>query len=256
MLRKTNLFLLLILLVSSSVLYSKPIYTRMYKQTYGYIPSCNSCHKDGGGSNLSTYGEAFKKNGSNLDAFSKMAGVDSDGDGITNENESKAKSNPGDKTSTPTNLGNWLDSSNVVPKDVQNLFPKIRTWMLKDAVLTSTDIEESKKMGATLSATDENTIYVPVENNLPTGTGIIFPVQMEGKAFYLLMTTDKTLTITQVKLIDSKNYPGAKSDDLYKSFIGKKPKEIIVSQPNTLQGTISQAVKNAGILLYVRLKGA
>jgi hypothetical protein len=50
------------------------------------------------------------------------------------------------------------------------------------------EYEESKKLGATLSASDENTIYVPVENNLPTGTSIIFPVQMDGKAFYLLLT--------------------------------------------------------------------
>lgn len=256
MLRNTILIIVSIFLLSSSIIYSKPIYTRMYKQTYGYIPSCNSCHKDGGGSNLSAYGEAFKKNGSNTEAFSKIAGMDSDGDSITNENESKSKSNPGDKNSTPNNLGNWLDTSSVVPKDVQNLFPGIRSWLLKDAVLTTADIEESKKLGATLSASDENTIYVPVENNLPTGTSIIFPVQMEGKAFYLLLTTDKTLTITQVKVIDSKNYPTAKKEELYKPFVGKKPKEIVVTQPTTLQGVISQAVKNAGILLYVRLKGA
>lgn len=246
----------LVYLLSSSLIYSKPIYTRMYKQIYGYIPSCSSCHKDGGGSNLNSYGEAFKKNGANAEAFSKIAGLDSDGDSITNENESKSKSNPGDKNSTPSNLGNWLDTSSVVPKDVQSLFPGIRTWLLKDAVLTNADIEESKKLGATLSQSDENTIYVPVENNLPTGTSIIFPVQMEGKAFYLLLTTDKTLTITQVKVIDSKNYPSANKVELYKPFIGKKPKEIVVTQSSSLQGVIAQAVKNAGILLYVRLKGA
>jgi hypothetical protein len=38
--------------------------------------------------------------------------------------------------------------------------------------------------------------------------------------------------------------------------MGKKPRDIIVPTQKSLESTIAQAVKNAGILLYVRLKGA
>jgi hypothetical protein len=235
---------------------AKPIFARYYKQSYGYMPSCSSCHKDGGGSVLNAYGEAFKKAGNSVGAFAKISSLDLDGDGFSNEAESKVKANPGDKNSTPTNPGTWLDPNSLVPKDIQNLFPSIRTWLLKDAILTTNDIEESKKMGATLVLTDENTIYIPAENNLPVGTAIIFPVLYETKTFYLMMSTDKSLTIKDVKVLDSKNLAQAKKEELYQGFMGKKPKDIIVPTQKSLESTIAQAVKNAGILLYVRLKGA
>jgi len=235
---------------------AKPIFARYYKQSYGYMPSCSSCHKDGGGSVLNAYGEAFKKAGNSVGAFAKISSLDLDGDGFSNEAESKVKANPGDKNSTPTNPGTWLDPNSLVPKDIQNLFPSIRTWLLKDAILTNNDIEESKKMGATLVLTDENTIYIPAENNLPVGTAIIFPVLYETKTFYLMMSTDKSLTIKDVKVLDSKNLAQAKKEELYQGFMGKKPKDIIVPTQKSLESTIAQAVKNAGILLYVRLKGA
>ena len=235
---------------------AKPIFARYYKQSYGYMPSCSSCHKDGGGSVLNAYGEAFKKAGNSPDSFAKISSLDLDNDGFSNEAESKAKANPGDKNSTPTNPGSWLDPNSLVPKDIQNMFPSIRTWLLKDAILTTNDIEESKKMGATLVLTDENTIYIPAENNLPVGTAIIFPVLYETKTFYLMMSTDKSLTIKEVKVLDSKNLAQAKKEELYQGFSGKKPKDILIPTQKSLESTIAQAVKNAGILLYVRLKGA
>jgi hypothetical protein len=51
---------------------AKPIFARYYKQSYGYMPSCSSCHKDGGGSVLNAYGEAFKKAGNSVGAFAKI----------------------------------------------------------------------------------------------------------------------------------------------------------------------------------------
>ena len=242
-------------MLNNSVI-SKPIYARYYKSNYGYIPSCNSCHKDGGGSALNSYGEAYKKAGANAEAFLKIASTDSDGDGSNNETESKGKANPGDKSSTPSNPGNWLDPGSLVPKDVQSLFPGIRTWLVKDAVLTPSDIDASKKMGATLGNSDENTIYVPVENNYPTGTALILPVVHETKTFYILMTTDKTLTIKQLKVLDAKNLPNAKKDELYTPYIGKKYDQITVPPSKSLESVIAQTVKNGGILLYLRLKGA
>lgn len=250
------IFLSIILLSGTSEIPAKPVFTRYYKQTYGYFPSCNSCHKDGGGSSLTPYGEAYKKAGASADSFGKIGTADSDGDGATNDAEARAKSNPGDKSSTPGTPGNWLDTGSVVPRDIQNLFTGIRAWMLKDAILTPADIETGKKMGATLNAQDENTIYVPVENNFPVGTALILNVTQDNKTFYLLLTTDKSLAVKQVKVLDAKNVPAAKNDDLYKSFAGKKQDQIVVPPGRALESTIAQSVKNGLILLYVRLKGA
>ena len=88
-----------------------PTLARAYKSEYGYMPSCNACHSQGGGSTLNTYGKSFKAAGKNLAAFSKIAGQDSDGDGVPNSAESAAKSNPSDKLSTPSKPGNWLRGS-------------------------------------------------------------------------------------------------------------------------------------------------
>lgn len=254
-----NLFFIIAILISfisTNNYEAKPIYARYFKQTYGYMPSCNACHKEGGGSALSSYGEAFKKAGNAPDSFEKISKLDSDADTINNETESKAKSNPGDKNSTPGSPGNWLDTGNLVPKEVQAQFPNIRSWLLKDAILTPADIETGKKMGATLNPKDENTIYVPVENNLPVGTSLILPIEKEGKTFYLLLSTDTKLTVKEIKILDAKNVPSAKNDSLYKNFPGKKQDQIIVPSGNTLESIVSQSIKNALILLYVRLKSA
>ena len=46
-----------------------PSIARLYKQEYGYMPSCNACHSDGGGSTLNSYGKAYKAAGKNVAAF-------------------------------------------------------------------------------------------------------------------------------------------------------------------------------------------
>ncbi len=255
--RLTHLAIVAILfLLQTILLEAKPTFARLYKQQFGYMPSCLSCHADGGGSPLNNYGKTFKDNGNNLAAFAKIAAMDSDGDGAANEAEAKAKSNPGSKNSTPGKAGNWLETSSLIPKEVQAAFPKNQTWQLKDAILTAADIETAKKMGATLSAADENTIYIPVENQYPAGTALIFPATFQGKAFYLLLTTDKQLKIQQVQVLDAREVPAAKSSKVYSTFTGQQAQSLPAKPGTGLDEIIHSAVKNAGVLLYVRLKGA
>ena len=71
----------ILLLVAASLAQAQPLYAGMYKQKYGYAPSCNACHRDGGGSPLGAYGKAFKDAGESMAAFDKIAAADSDGDG-------------------------------------------------------------------------------------------------------------------------------------------------------------------------------
>ena len=244
------------LLITSVNSYAMPAFARYYKQQYGYMPSCHACHTEGGGTPLNNYGKAFKENGKSLAALSKIANLDSDGDGSTNAVEAQAKANPADKNSTPAKTGNWLDLASLIPKEVQALFPAIRSWLPKDAVLTAADIATAKTMWATLSAADENTIYIPVENQRPAGTALIFPAQYQGKTFLLLMATDKQLKITQVKVMNAKEVPAAKSSAVYGKLVGVAAQSVPAPSSKDLDAAITQAVKNAGVLLYVRLKGA
>src|ERR1700741_3483830 len=88
---------------------AEPGFAQMYRQQFGYPPSCNACHTSGGGSKLNAYGEQFKSHGKNAGAFEQIAKLDADGDGFSNDDEAKAKANPGSKASTPKNPGDWLD---------------------------------------------------------------------------------------------------------------------------------------------------
>lgn len=254
--RLTFMLLTSSLLITSVNSYAMPAFARYYKQQYGYMPSCHACHSEGGGTPLNNYGKAFKDNGKSVVALAKIANLDSDGDGSANGVEAQAKANPADKNSTPAKVGTWLDLASLIPKEVQALFPAIRSWLPKDAVLTAADIATAKTMGATLSAADENTIYIPVENQRPAGTALIFPAQYQGKTFFLLMATDKQLKITQVKVMNAKEVPAAKSSSVYGKLVGVAAQSVPAPSTKDLDAAITQAVKNAGVLLYVRLKGA
>ncbi|MEO6699522.1 MAG: hypothetical protein ABIR53_07295 [Paraperlucidibaca sp.] len=220
------------------------------------MPSCNACHQDGGGSTLDSYGEAFKAAGKNNAAFAKIANKDSDGDGVSNALEMHGKSNPGDKKSTPKAPGDWLDIASLIPREVRQAFPGVLTWLPQDALLTPVDIAAAKRLGATLSAEDENTIYIPLVDRRPAGTGLIFPAQYQGKAFFLLMTTDRLLKITHVSVLHADKVPSAKGLKVYQQFAGQSANKVAIAAKTPLEKAIETAVKRAGVLLYVRLKGA
>ncbi len=247
---------LLVLLCCSGAAQAEPAFARLYKQQYGYTPSCNACHKDGGGTPVNAYGQQYKDAGMTLAAFGKIAALDGDGDGFTNEIESRAKANPGDARSTPDNKGGWLDTASLIPREVQDAFPGVRAYLPRDAVLSPADIERAATMGAKLTREDENTIYVPLEDQRPAGTALIFPVQHGGKSFFLLMTTDRQLRITTVAPLNTNHVPAAARADLYRPYAGIALDALPASKGTGLEADIARAVKNAGTLVYVRLKGA
>lgn len=233
-----------------------PAYARLYKQEYGYMPSCNACHSDGGGSALNPFGKAFKQAGKNAGAFATIANLDSDGDGGSNAAEAAGKSNPGSKSSTLAKPGDWLDMASLIPREVKALFPTTRTWLPKDALLTPADINTAKVMGVTLSKADENTIYIPLENLRPIGTALIFPATYQGKVFFLLMSTDRQLKVTNVEVLHADAVPAAKQSGIYSSFKGMTVNQLPSAKGQGLDAAITTAVKQAGALLYIRLKGA
>ena len=235
---------------------AEPGFARLYKQQYGYTPSCHACHKDGGGTPVNAYGQQFKDGGRALATFAKIGGADADGDGASNDAEAKAKANPGAKASTPAAPGAWLASENAIPREVQDAFPGIRTWLPRDALLTEADVARAKALGAELGKADENTIYVPVENQKPAGTAIIFPAHWRGKDFFLLLATDRQLRVTRVQPLHASKVPEAERSKVYASFSGVAVNELPPAQGDSLDAAITRAVKKAATLLYVRLKTA
>ena len=235
---------------------AEPGFAQMYRQQFGYPPSCNACHTNGGGSKLNAYGEQFKAHGKNAGAFEQIAKLDADGDGFSNDDEARAKSNPGNKASTPKNPGDWLDVASLIPREVQAEFPGIREYLPRDALLTDADIARAKALGAELSKRDENTIYIPLKDQHPAGTALIFPAQYNGKDFFLLLTTDRQLVVTAVKPMNVAHVPEARGSKVYDSFKGVAVDKLPAAQGAGLDAAITAAVKKAGTLLYVRLKSA
>lgn len=245
----------LIYLLGQTIALAEPSFARMYKGAYGYAPSCNACHKDGGGTPLNHYGEQFKDAGMKAASFAAIAKLDADADGAANGDEAAAKANPGASSSTPASKGEWLDTANLIPKEVQKLFPGVRSYLPKDAILTESEIERAKALGATLSADDENTIYIPVQDKKAAGTAIIVPAVYEGKQFFLVIATDPKLNITHIEPFNTKHVPAAEKSALYKTLVGKAVKDLPAAEDaSTLEGAITDTVKRAGSLLYVRLK--
>ncbi len=235
---------------------AEPGFARQYKQQYGYAPSCHACHKDGGGTPINAYGQQFKDAGKSLAAFAKVAAADADGDGASNEAEIKARANPGQKASTPASPGSWLATESLIPREVQSAFPGVRSYLPRDALLTDADIARAKSLGAELSKSDENTIYIPVENQKPVGTAIIFPARWQGKDFFLLLATDRQLNVTRVEPLHASKVPEASRSKVYASFKGIAVDKLPAAQGDGLDASITRAVKKAGTLLYVRLKNA
>ena len=245
-----------LLLLAIAPAHAEPAFARLYKQQYGYAPSCNACHKDGGGTPLNGYGEQFKDAGMTLAGFSKIATLDGDTDGIPNADEATAKANPGAKGSTPQAKGDWLDTAGLIPKEVQALFPGIRAYLPKDALLTEADIARARTLGAQLGKQDENTIYIPLQDQRPAGTALIFPAQFAKKTFFLLLATDRQLKVIAVQPLNTVHVPEASKSAVYASFKGVALDQLPAASGDGVDAAITSAVKKAGTLMFVRLKNA
>ena len=233
------------LLLCSATAQAEPAFARMYKAQFGYAPSCNACHKDGGGTPVNGYGQQFKDAGMNAGSFERIARLDGDGDGIANADDS-----------TPSSKGVWLDTASLIPREVQAMFPGVREYLPRDALLTDADIARAKALGATLGKQDENTIYVPLQDKKPVGTAIIFPARWQGKDFFLLLATDRQLKVIAVQPLNTVHVAAAAKSKAYDKFKGLSVDQLPAASGNDLDAAIGAAVKKAGTLLYVRLKNA
>jgi len=65
----------------------------------GATVGCTVCHTEGNFKELNSYGNAYNDAGRNVDAVKAIDDEDSDEDGVSNYDEIKAGTNPGDATS-------------------------------------------------------------------------------------------------------------------------------------------------------------
>jgi len=234
--------------------WAEPGFARLFRGQYGYEPACGACHSEGGGSPLNAYGEAFKKAGKTANALRAIEPLDSDGDGATNLAEIKAKSNPGSRKSTPDDKGDWLDPTNLIPAEVQKIFPGVRTYKPLDAIFTAKEIERAKRLGVELGASDETTIYVPFDGGQAQGAAVIVPAAHEGKQCFLVVATDRGLNVKSIVPIATKEAPFADGGKIYPSLVGKHVDQIVV--PDKLppgEAALAAAAKKAAAILFVRL---
>ncbi|MGJ8668676.1 MAG: hypothetical protein ACSHXK_04220 [Oceanococcus sp.] len=245
----------LLLSLSVSSVSAEPRFAQMYKQQAGYMPSCNACHVDGGGSDLNVYGELFKENGATMASFVALAEQDADEDSHSNSQEMAAKANPGNKKSTPAKPGDWLDTANLIPRDVQKLFPGVTRYKPLDALLTDKDIERAAQMGVALAKQDETTIYIPIESGKPAGTAIIVPVTFQQQQFFVILVTDRQLKVSQAVPMHAKAVPAVEQSTAFSQVKGLAVDNLPAGDGEDLDSAILNGLKKAGSLLYVRLKG-
>lgn len=139
----TFIFGFSILLLAENV-FALPAYERLYRKKYGYKVSCYVCHSQGGGSALGGYGKDFKRNGLRSSTFGKIENKDSDRDGFKNSAEILAKSNPGDRRSTPDNPGDWMErmEEEFIPREqLVMLYPQATKFSIIEGTLNAKQIK-------------------------------------------------------------------------------------------------------------------
>lgn len=249
-----RLIVLVMLTVGSlPVTQAEPANARAFKGQFAYLPGCNACHQDGGGSPLNAYGKQFQEAGASLASFAKIADADADGDGASNAEEAQARANPGDAKSTPQQPGAWLDLGNLIPREVQQAFPQVRQYKPIDAILTDREHDRARAWGVDLTAEEDNTIYVPVQERKPIGTAVIIKGMAAEEAFYLLVTTDRQLALSGIQPIAGDVLPPA-GDALYQQWRGVTAAAFANKPATGPDGAVAEAVHRALALIEARLK--
>lgn len=231
---------------------AEPGFARMFRAKYGYEPACTACHAAGGGSELGGYGVDFKKAGRSASALAAIEAFDSDHDGFANLAEIKAKANPGARDSTPQNPGSWLDPANLIPAEVQKIFPTVHTYKPLDAIFTDKEIARARALGVNLGEADETTIYVPFDDAQAQGAAVIVPATVDSKQLFLVVAADRGLNLKAIVPIAAKDAPRTVSID--PSLLGQHVDKITVASGlPAAEAAVAAGVKKAATILFVRL---
>ena len=190
-----------------------PSHRRLWEQKYGYKTSCTLCHSKGGGSQLNPYGEDFQRFGMTPAAFVSIENRDSDKNGFTNIEKIRAKSNPGDPFSTPTNPGDWLSriEESMIPMDeLKKIFSEVNKFSLLEGTLFPDQTKGIEtKLGQKLSEADSvPTFYFAVKDQndklIRIGVAIFSTSTQNPDKLIVGIGVDLSGKITSVILIKNK----------------------------------------------------
>lgn len=224
----------LILILWASQALALPAKARLFTQKYGYKAPCMLCHTKGGGSEVSDYGRAIQRSGSNLAAFAKVEMKDSDGDGFSNIMEIKAKSNPDDPRSTPESPGNWLAKVEEVPlpkEQLAKLYPNQEKFGYAEGTLYPEQVARIEKvLGESLKDEDKvPTYYFPLQviEGKEKRAGIATFVITEGKKgpLSLGIALDNKGKVLQVVILKYEDKKKMSQETFFRQFEGKGVKD-------------------------------
>lgn len=212
---------LILLGTVSSTARALPNYARLYKEKYGYLPNCSVCHKLQDW-RMNDYGEAFEGGGRALAALEAADGKDSDGDGVKNGEEARARANPGDPHSTPKRPGDWLKDAAVRPpsKRLAKAFPRH-----KDAEVLMPALDDAGRR--TLEAFGDEALF-PVVFAVKDAEGrrigsamyVSYDLPEEGSPMVLVMADDAR-ALTAVEFVHHAGGSAVKDARFLEGFRGR-----------------------------------
>ena len=245
--------LMICILLAPSSAHALPASARLFQQNYKYKVSCLLCHGSGGGSAANGYGKAFLRAGANSAAFKKLEAADSDGDDIPNLKEILAKSNPGDRNSTPNKLGDWLAAANSVAipqKELEVIFPEYKKFSAIEGSLSAKQVEFLKsKLGRDPVDDDKvPTFYFAEKDGKRVAVGQLISEHVsEGKTLttgVAVATSGKVLGVKPMGGSLAKNIEGKES--LLKSYIGKSTTDLPVKpsepEPSVVHSSVERSL--------------
>lgn len=204
-----------------------PAYSRLYEGKYGYRPSCAVCHTQGGGSTITDYGRDFLRAGANFGAYAKVEAKDSDGDGASNLDEIKARSDAGDARSTPAKPGDWLADAQKVPvptEQLRKLFPDAEGFTALEGTLSAAQVATVvERTGATLDDEDKlPTFYFAVKGGRKVAVAQYVSARSPRGPISLAVAMDTNATVTGVRVLKNPGPKAVEAADFLAQFTGKR----------------------------------
>lgn len=221
---------LLMVIIAVSSAPALPAYRRLWEGKYKYRMSCAICHAKGGGSELTGYGRDFQRFGTTPAALKAVEDRDSDGDGVANIAEIRARSNPGNPDSTPANPAGWLDriEGAMLPlKQLEELFPGIKKFSSLEGTLLDKQVSQIEtSLGVKLPDEDKvPTFYFAVQEaqGKLQRTGVaLFSTSAGGESpLIVAVGLDLSGRVTGVVLVKNKGDKRLADKAFLSQFAGK-----------------------------------
>jgi hypothetical protein len=156
--------------LSDSASATNPIlddFTLAYPATAGTaLDSCSTCHTSVPA--LNAYGSAVRSSGFN---FSGIENLDSDGDGFTNLEETRALTNPGDPLSNPTTTSTTTTNATADPSPTST--STTTTSTAQPAPLVASPAAAGRSGAAAIDAGPVGTVWLAIEDGRLVVTEVV-----------------------------------------------------------------------------------